>query len=352
MGRIKDIMFDFADLELSFIGFCEALLKKLGYDIRHSELHPGPGFLRMRPDMVAIEPVTHGTIVVEVRVWRSPNIERTIFRNAVAALAAIVRGMNVEKGILIVPVLLDAPADLSPSGIPIEVWDLRKLSELTSGHAELAEYLTTFLRDAEISARDISPDTIQFMDTSWQNFSDTPPSKGRMLVTALRASKPGREAAAEFERLCEEALKLLFSEEFRGWGRQAPIEGGFHRLDLVARLVPQNIFWRDLATDFRTRYVVFEFKNYSAPIGQDQIFTTEKYLFPAALRAIAIIVARNGADEGARAAAKGALRESGKLILIISLDELMSMLEGIDEGEDPHNLLFQRLDTMLTDLGR
>jgi hypothetical protein len=349
VGRMKELEIDFANLEVSFIEFGEALLKKQGYIITHAESHPGPGLVRGRPDLVAADPKTRGAVLVEVKIWRSPRIERPVLRNAIAALAANVRAAKAEKGILIVPVPLDpVPAGLSANGVPIEVWDLRKLSNLASGDVELTNSLADFLREAEISARDLPPDMISFMDVNWQGSS----TGGRTLANSLQSSTAGVDSAKEFERLCEEAVKLLFGEEFRGWSRQASVEGGFHRLDLIARLVPRHIFWRDLATDFHTRYVVFEFKNYTGPIGQDQIFTTEKYLFPTALRSIAINIARNGADDGAREAAKGGLRESGKLILIISLDDLVAMLEGFDAGDDPHNLLFQCLDGMLTDLGR
>jgi hypothetical protein len=64
------------------------------------------------------------------------------------------------------------------------------------------------------------------------------------------------------------------------------------------------------------------------------------------------IVGRNGENESARRAAKGALREVGKLILTISLDELIAMPRGWDAGEDPNNVLIEKLDDLLTDLGR
>jgi hypothetical protein len=68
----------------------------------------------------------------------------------------------------------------------------------------------------------------------------------------------------------------------------------------------QSAFWATLAADFHTRYVVFEFKNYSGPITQDQVYATEKYLKKSALRSVAIVVAKNGAAESAIQAMRGA----------------------------------------------
>lgn len=64
------------------------------------------------------------------------------------------------------------------------------------------------------------------------------------------------------------------------------------------------------------------------------------------------MVARNGADNGALRAAGGALREAGKLILILSLDDLCEMLNARDKANDPEVVLYALLDKLLTGLGR
>lgn len=57
--------------------------------------------------------------------------------------------------------------------------------------------------------------------------------------------------------------------------------------------------------------MIFEFKNYSEPITQKEIYTTEKYLYAKALRCVGILIAANGYSENAQWAAKGCLRENG-----------------------------------------
>jgi hypothetical protein len=107
-----------------------------------------------------------------------------------------------------------------------------------------------------------------------------------------------------------------------------------------------------LAHDFRSRYLIFEFKNYSGRIGQAEVYSTEKYLFTTALRSVAILIARSGWDAGASRAAAGALRESGKLILFVSLDELCEMLHAADRNEEPEIMLYRKLDDLLTKMLR
>ena len=48
------------------------------------------------------------------------------------------------------------------------------------------------------------------------------------------------------------------------------------------------------------------------------------------MRGTAFIVSRKGANENALNAARGALRESGKLIICLSLDGIFDMLEQLN----------------------
>jgi hypothetical protein len=152
--------------------------------------------------------------------------------------------------------------------------------------------------------------------------------------------------------MCQDCLEYVFSDDLADWRKQESTTTGLHRFDAVARITSDHDFWLALTRNFRTRYVVFEFKNYKENIGQGQIYTTEKYLYPAALRGTAIIVSPKGPDENAEASARGALRERGKLILNITLQDLCEMLELRDNGKDPSEVLSSKMDDMLLHIER
>lgn len=86
---------------------------------------------------------------------------------------------------------------------------------------------------------------------------------------------------------------------------------------------------------------------FSVTFLQSSHYTTEKYLYAKALRSVAIIVSRKGADENALAAAKGCLRESGKLILCLSDEDLKELLRIKEKDEQPTAEFFE---AMLDDL--
>jgi uncharacterized protein YfiM (DUF2279 family) len=180
--------------------------------------------------------------------------------------------------------------------------------------------------------------------------SSSPPPTGAQLCAAIHAAPSSK--GKPFEEACEDAMRWLFQDELIAFDKQHGSHTGHNIFDLVARIASKEDFWQALITDFRARYIVFEFKNYAGSITQREIYTTEKYLYPVAMRGAAIIVSRHGADAGADQAMRGALRESGKLILSLSVGELCEMLNARDAGSDHMLTLVGKLDDMLMGLER
>jgi len=338
---------EWVPLEAQFIEFCSALLVKEGYQLVGA---PSPVTTRDRsPDLTAKD--SKGAITyVEIKFYRSNKGVARLAENGLRQLERTIKSQGAGKGILILstPMVGHVVADVDAS---IDVWDLGTLFKKCRPDQTLIRRLAALVRSAraDSGAASVAPDIV---GPELQEPSAGDVAQGRRIADRIERCAAGREGAGEFEMACQSAIELLFAPEFGAWTKQHPVERGFHRLDLIGRIAPKHEFWISLARDFRTRYVVFEFKNYTGPITQDQIYTTERYLYPTALRSVAVVVARNGIAESAHSAIKGALRESGKLILYISGSELTEMLLGFDAGDDPHNLLIDRLDAILTDIGR
>ncbi|MFZ5353247.1 MAG: hypothetical protein ACOZCL_11075 [Bacillota bacterium] len=181
---------------------------------------------------------------------------------------------------------------------------------------------------------------------------DTVFDKGESLYNELQRIKPGKRAFAEYERKCTDILKYLFESSLDGWHRQNRTDDGLHRFDLICRIKGTDGIWSIFINDFKSRYLLFEFKNYSEKITQSQIYTTEKYLFAKALRNVAIIISRSGASSNAIKAADGVLKESGKIILNIDESGIYDMLRMKDGGSDPTDFLFDLLDQRLLQLSK
>ena len=128
------------------------------------------------------------------------------------------------------------------------------------------------------------------------------------------------------------------------------------RMDLICsfKAITESThpFWQLLSRYYNTQFVVFEFKNYGNKIDQNLIYTTEKYLFNPALRNVAIIISRKGFSEAATFAAMGCLKEHGKLILDITDDDLIKMLEAKGNEDDPTTLLMEKFEDFLMSISK
>lgn len=178
--------------------------------------------------------------------------------------------------------------------------------------------------------------------------------KGEDLCGRLRGLKPGKVDGRWkiYEDLCLEIIEYLFADALPERKTQKRTDDGLNRFDLICRLSPASQFWEFISDHLNTRYVLFEFKNYLGNIKQGQILTTEKYLLSQALRNVAIILTRKGADKGAKTMIAGAMRDVGKLMIVLDDDQVCEMLHAKQRGDDPTDMLFSLTDDFLMSLNR
>lgn len=226
----------------------------------------------------------------------------------------------------------------------LTILDISNLLYAVKYHEQLRNRLISLL---PYSVEDIEPqesflriDTLQHADYI------------QSLIEELRACLAGRKMAREFETLCTELLKNIFADDLALWEGQRKSNNGLYRFDLLCRIKDGKIssFWHILESFFGSKYVIFEYKNHKAQITQKEVYTTERYLYAKALRGVAIIIAANGYDENSLWAAKGCLRENGKLILLLDVEDIIKMSEMKQNHDDPADHLLEKLDTLLMNL--
>jgi hypothetical protein len=155
-------------------------------------------------------------------------------------------------------------------------------------------------------------------------------ARGAELCSELHKIRGGKAGAKAFERLILDVLNYLFGDYLLNPKPQSRLEDGLSILDIVYRVKPGHPFWDTLTRDFRARVLVFECKNYSQAIQPNQIYSTERYIFAAALRPICFLITRKKPHKHAELAAFGAMREGGKLFVFLDDDDLCQMLKVRD----------------------
>lgn len=197
------------------------------------------------------------------------------------------------------------------------------------------------------SIEDIEPQEgfIQFDSLQHDDYTNT-------LIQEIALCEAGKPSARTYEVLCRKLLENVFSEDLALWKEQQKSNNDLYRFDLLCRIKDENqkTFWSILEKYFKSKYVIFEFKNYKEPITQKEIYTTEKYLYAKSLRSVGIIIAAHGYDENAYWASKGCLRENGKLIVLLDTEDLIKMNKMKLDLEDPSIYLLDKLDEILSEL--
>lgn len=237
----------------------------------------------------------------------------------------------------------------------VHVWDVANLLWLFEGHEEIKkEFIALLDYTVEgIEPEPPYPNLLRNEPAAAPKPEETEPE----LSWKERLDKvvPGKDQAPAYETLCVQFLKSVLNTYLTLWKMQERSNDGLYRFDLCCKIkmgADENVeFFDTIQRYFNTKYIVFEFKNYSEAITQKEIYTTEKYLYEKALRKVAVIISRKGMDKHAEQAVRGCLRETGKLILCLSDDDLLKMnaLEECGEG-DPVDVLGEKLDALLIDL--
>ena len=241
----------------------------------------------------------------------------------------------------------------SPGYERVVVLDICNLLYMVEDHAEIQSLFLAALPYStdELVSKAPNLDIVKVSDTGRDR--EKIDEEYNVLIEELRAWTPqGRGNYAKYEKLCCTVLQKLFAEDLTLWSEQEKSNDGLFRFDLFCKIKHGNNreFWKMAEQYFNTKYIVFEFKNYSEEISQQEIFTTVKYLYAKALRSVAIMVAVKGANQYAQKAIRGILREEGKLIIVLSNQDLISMLEYKKQKKEPADYLSHLLDMLMVSL--
>ncbi|MEZ2294982.1 restriction endonuclease [Variovorax sp. RCC_210] len=291
---------------------------------------------------------------IEVKFYRTARAQASLVESAAARL--VHRDISAQdwKGMLIVSSVISPALKLAlEEKYGLVFIDRFDLFSWAASSPMLADELSSLL---EVSP---SESTTQkagapSLNSSSRRRETVPPEDtvGTDLCEELHALARGITAWKAYEELCDRILRYLFPNDLLGWHKQQRTDDGLNRFDYICRIRPSTEFWNFLIDHLNSRYVLFEFKNYRPAIKQGQILTTEKYLLEKGLRRVAIIFTRTGADKHAIAMTQGAMREHGKLMLVIDDEKVCEMLHMKERGEDPTDCLFELVDNFLLSLPR
>lgn len=342
--------------------FIEQLLKELKVANIEKEVALKTSQRVMRADFIVDS--NKRKLIIEVKVYRSEFIQNTIIKQAIEQVEyykEVWKKVNGEEAQAILIMSCQVPDEIKEYYYKekrIVIIDISNLLYLSQGKDKLMKELIEVI---QYNVHDIMPKPLVnseiFKFESKEEASEvfeTEIERATSLIKKLEKLGYGKAQGndKEYEKLCVNIIEFLFKTEFTKMSKQSSTEDKMFRMDLICGLKETSEFWKILIHHYNTRFVVFEFKNYKDEIDQNLIYITEKYLYNAVLRNVAIIISRKGFSNNAHKAAKGILTETGKLIIELKDDDIIAMLRMKADGQDASDYLLNLLEEYLISISK
>jgi hypothetical protein len=315
----------------AFEDFSEEFLLALGYEITHRTApgESGPDLLIERDGQ--LHPVEI-TAPRQIHVMTKLDVVAQRIRSLSNAMPDFGRPI-----VMILAEMTDAARTWAAEEYDLDVWDLPVLRAQAAAFPELAAKLEKIVPEESEASSGPRPD-----------------DRSEKLQQQLTDHLAQKEVLTpyEYEGLCLSVFAHLFDPILYGFERQAQTSDGGNRYDFICRIQPGSSFWDGIRSDFRTKAILFECKNYTQPITADQVYSTERYLFAGALRTVCFLISRLPPSDSALRAAQGAMRESGKLVLLLSNRDMIEMLALKSQPGAAENYLDKKIWDFIISLPR
>ena len=214
---------------------------------------------------------------IEVKFYRTARAQVSLLESAASRLASRGITAGARKAMLVVSCQLPLGLRLTiEEKFSVTFVDRVDLLNWAARTPELLDDLNSLLESDPATTPESPVRLAEPTETSKPLPEATPPedTKGTALCRELKALKRGKDTWPAYERLCDRILRYLFPNDLHGWHRQKRTDDALHRFDYVCRIRPTTDFWQFLVRHLDSRYILFEFKNYSGKIKQGQILTT------------------------------------------------------------------------------
>ena len=320
-----------------FEEFVETILKSLDYSIIASPSVRGSGV-----DWIGSKDMQ--TVLVEAKYLQNP-VSGAIYsslRNGASTLSLATRLHHASKADVLLLVtsfsVSQTLIDEYKERYSIEIWDLKRLSEIATKDKALDKMYSVYLsnlKNIATQTRALVRESPIYVD----------------LKQCLEQIPPGRDNFRDYEDVCIDILSYVFLPPFVLPPEIQDIsDDKLHRRDAIYRLDTGDEIWDRIQSQFRTRFVLAEFKNLTGETGQKEVVDICRYLYPDAMRSLGFLCGRNEPDKSAIKLRTSEWRGSRKLVLFLSDTEMKDLLELKASGNNPAEHIDHKIDLFLMGL--
>ena len=207
----------------------------------------------------------------------------------------------------------------------ITVWGLQELAERVNPKTNLEIFSTNF------SKVDIKDNKLE--------------SKEDNFVASLKKINSGNEGNdwSLYQQLVYQILEHLFSPALDLPHYELADNDKRNRRDIIFENDSTEGFWRTIREVYQGDYIVIDAKNYSKPLAKRPIIDIAHYLKPYGCGMFGIIVSRKGSGPASNHAIKEQWVGNKKMILVLSDEDLIDMLETKKKSGNPESIIKKKI---------
>lgn len=172
---------------------------------------------------------------------------------------------------------------------------------------------------------------------------------GQFLEQRIGECRSGRYYWHDYELIGQDVFSYLFKDDFVNYlfKTQSSTEDGVQRRDMVIsnNYRDQSSFWGRMNQQYQCKLIIVDFKNYSDPIDSDCIYSTTKYMSENVGKFV-LVFSRHGVDKSGQKE-QVRLCQDGKLVLCLSDENLLEMVQLKQSGKNPLSVIEQLFFTLL-----
>lgn len=150
---------------------------------------------------------------------------------------------------------------------------------------------------------------------------------------------PGKENWSKYQSLIVDILEFLFCPPLEAPEVELSDRDKRNRRDIIFENGANDGFWRVVRDVYQGHYIVVDAKNYTAPLNKKPIIEIAHYLKPYGCGMFALIISRNGLSAAGKHATKEQWIGNKKLIVSLSDNEILTMLELKNESSPVEDVI-------------
>lgn len=276
-------------------------------------------------------------IAVEVKFFKKPRTSTRHLRDTASQLKRSAELISADRIFFVTSLLLPEHIRNDISSLGVEIKDSRWLRSALSNSPDIEEEFSKLI-------------TVQ--ENIKASLGENPKidERAEELIAKVKALECGKGSWKDYENLCIDILNYLFIPPFKVPKIQSRSEDGLDRRDAIYPIGNGNSFWDEIKKDTHSRFAVSEFKNYCESPSQKEVESIQQYLFMKAKRMFGILCCRLSPSDSALKARRRAWMEFDKLIVFLSDDDLIDMLNIKGAGEDPTSVIDSQLEEFFLEL--